>query len=157
MQLCHCNLSPQGDGNLMSSPPMTKSVRLQFIPARGRKLFAGLLGVCSQRNCNLSPQGDGNLLLSITFAPLSLQFIPARGRKLCAFCVISGNQNCNLSPQGDGNITGKSPSIVRNIAIYPRKGTETYGTNLVEHVVHHCNLSPQGDGNHILASIAFSR
>ena len=35
-------------------------------------------------------------------------------------------RHCNLSPQGDGNHPTEGLTLAQKIAIYPRKGTETF-------------------------------
>ena len=46
----NCNLSPQGDGNLLQSPSVHHRQQLQFIPVRGQKSTSAT-GVCQQRRC----------------------------------------------------------------------------------------------------------
>ena len=118
-----CNISPQGGENRSTfkviicsmhciyprkgtetcgNPPKPPGNRLQFIPARGRKLIVVLHRDCVsqiaiyprkgtetglsarllalQWDCNLSPQGDENR---------------------STFKVIICSMHCNLSPQGD--------------------------------------------------------
>ena len=101
-----------------------QSLPLQFIPARGRKLFAPLQYSRIQ-DCNLSPRGDENqrrphqdpgrplqfipargrkpICSMVNHSGLTLQFIPARGRKLsnCSYQLLPSH--CNLSPRGDEN------------------------------------------------------
>ena len=76
-----CNLSPQGDENVLARANRSDMSTLQFIPARGRKLVG----------------------LVIEVQAVLLQFIPARGRKLFLIDDDAVTVDCNLSPQGDGN------------------------------------------------------
>lgn len=59
-----------------------------------------------------------------------LQYIPARGRRRISVIVhVCEIGNFSFSPRGDGNsITIAAMSEYTAIAIYPRKGTETYHT-----------------------------
>ena len=98
-----------------------------------------------------------------------LQFIPARGRKQVHAPHAFHQLGCNLSPRGDGNKPRFDRKIVqRQVAIYPREGTETRSHRSARkagwlqfipargrkhlHFSHSftskgCNLSPRGDGN----------
>ena len=177
-----CNLSPRGDGNTISCPGFfgnTKGVatypregtetklifgdflqvvRLQLIPARGRKLIIVRKAVrikalqlipargrkLLQRfknvfciSCNLSPRGDGKWIVPKEFHWRNmLQLIPARGRKQRFF--FAGHivrYRCNLSPRGDGNFP---PSFLTWFHVS-------------------CNLSPRGDGNGTAPETELSR
>ena len=66
------NLSPQGDGNFSLSQFIRLSSKLQFIPARGRKL------------CALPAAHDAVLL----------QFIPARGQKSTSATGVCQQRRC---------------------------------------------------------------
>ena len=97
--------------------------KLQFIPARGRKLLDGrALDVAF--DCNLSPRGDGNSRAAATGSTEPNCNLPPQGDgNSFRILFVFGVTNCNLSPQGDGN--GSNSSFPQNHS--------------------HCNLSPQGD------------
>ena len=146
-QTRRCNLSPRGDGNRISgirTPYVTvaiypregtetrriclpsTAVKLQFIPARGRKHESRDRDALDSGGCNLSPRGDGNPRLPASPSrSRRLQFIPARGRKREQDVARVAHLGCNLSPRGDGNDT---------LSALPRASRG-------------CNLSPRGDGN----------
>ena len=122
-----CNLSPRGDGNAKMVPLTIKQLKLQFIPARGRKQngFCRAHGI---RSCNLSPRGDGNSIRPRDVHGYAmLQFIPARGRK----------------PTHQHHWFCRHPPV----AIYPREGTETCSHQRARSIPDCCNLSPRGGGN----------
>ena len=162
--------------------PLTiKQLKLQFIPARGRKQngFCRAHGI---RSCNLSPRGDGNSIRTrdvhgyamLQFIPArgrkhflqrfnkcaavsGLQFIPARGRKQRGDAAGGKRVRCNLSPRGDGNNFKIPHRITVVVAIYPREGTETHpSTSLVLSPSAGCNLSPRGDGNLFTSTRTFN-
>ena len=102
-----------------------QSLPLQFIPARGRKLFAPLQYSRIQ-DCNLSPRGDENQRRPHQDPGRPLQFIPARGRKHTRSQSQSCHSHCNLSPRGDENRREYMAHLHAGcIAIYPREGTKT--------------------------------
>ena len=152
-----CNLSPRGDGNAKMVPLTIKQLKLQFIPARGRKQngFCRAHGI---RSCNLSPRGDGNSIRPRDVHGYAmLQFIPARGRKQRGDAAGGKRVRCNLSPRGDGNNFKIPHRITVVVAIYPREGTETHpSTSLVLSPSAGCNLSPRGDGNLFTSTRTFN-
>ena len=154
-----CNLSPRGDGNAKMVPLTIKQLKLQFIPARGRKQngFCRAHGI---RSCNLSPRGDGNSIRPRDVHGYAmLQFIPARGRKhfLQRFNKCAAVSGLQFIPA-----RGRKPLIqirghngFNHVAIYPREGTETRCHDYPRCTGRSCNLSPRGDGN--VAPLPFQR
>ena len=101
-----CNLSPRGDGNTNKIKNGTKKLKLQFIPARGRKRPRPAHPLEGPHLVAIYPR-EGTETFQNGFhkaAPVRLQFIPARGRKQ------------PLRGRGFGET---------KVAIYPREGTET--------------------------------
>ena len=116
----------EGTKTLMALVFFAVRLKLQFIPARGRKRVGLICGACSI-NCNLSPRGDEN-------------FLPSRTSKCTQLIAIYPRE---------GTKTGKTGrNLPRTaIAIYPREGTKTSDTRYSRSVMTNCNLSPRGDEN----------
>ena len=99
---------------------------MQFIPARGRKLFRPCGAVIPARLQFIPARGRKPAADASPRRTAGLQFIPARGRKLLVFsCFFMILCYCNLSPRGDGNGGQRRQRRGWTIAIYPREGTET--------------------------------
>ena len=164
-----CNLSPRGDGNrngdnlhfvaLVAIYPRegteTKRsfsafilLRLQFIPARGRKHRCSFMKSVL-KGCNLSPRGDGNWMSLRTCKMFWVAIYPREGTEtMSSPSRFSSRICCNLSPRGDGNsrkyrakwashalqfipargrkrASWEAIYSMVSVAIYPREGTET--------------------------------
>ena len=110
-QLCYFNLSPQGDGNTLTSKNHVIIMLFQLIPARGRKRSDASSTLQRRFYFNLSPQGDGNIkYLGHSSLILRFQLIPARGRKLDGVDAVR--------------------ELV-NISTYPRKGAKNSASKMV--------------------------
>ena len=147
-----------------------KTVKLQLIPARGRKLQAVVI-LAQLMALQLIPARGRKLVLAFSILLASLlQLILARGRKPPsqreegAYTVVAtypreGTETnktvpawwflwgCNLSPRGDGNAVGRAAFHAVEVATYPREGTETRQRSGTSSMVIRCNLSPRGDKN----------
>ena len=113
MAVPHCNLSPQGDGNPIGRKGKYEQWHCNLSPQGDGNLacFAAVASVC---NCNLSPQGDGNGLIS----------------RHGYF-----HRDCNLSPQGDGN----TPNMLRarffiRLQFIPARGRKPFVVSPVVHL-----------------------
>ena len=84
----HYNLSPQGDGNFGAIRVSNKTTRLQFIPARGRKLCMRL-GRILRSGITIYPRKGTETFVAILYTSFTFYY--------------------NLSPQGDGNVFRYSP------------------------------------------------
>ena len=105
------NLSPQGDGNTLTSKNHVIIMLFQLIPARGRKRSDASSTLQRRFYFNLSPQGDGNIkYLGHSSLILRFQLIPARGRKLDGVDAVR--------------------ELV-NISTYPRKGAKNSASKMV--------------------------
>ena len=167
---CCCNLSPRGDGNdevniaqvggiVATYPregtetrrrhPLREGLRLQLIPARGRKRELPLTR-SSWSRCNLSPRGDGNSQAAIAVSYnrrvatypregtetlstsckvsnfLKLQLIPARGRKLGRKLLFNIVKALQLIP-ARGRKRRDSASFCRTsqLQLIPARGQKT--------------------------------
>ena len=108
-----------------------QSLPLQFIPARGRKLYILVRPGTLYRLQFIPARGrkpryfeDWAEMLELQFIPargrkhskttflvvlIILQFIPARGRKRKKSVNVSSSADCNLSPRGDENRSNCNP------------------------------------------------
>ena len=71
---------------------------------------------------------------------------PSRGRKTSVVCPCFLISN-EFPARGRKQPVNPPRSLLHDITIYPRKGTETRAYPLPHPACSHCNLSPQGDGN----------
>ena len=140
-----CNLSPQGDGNSVPTCICDSSLRLQFIPARGRK--------------PISPEKIGRIV--------NIAIYPRKGTETRHPRIYQPRQCIAIYPR-KGTETCPNIRIYLDslLAIYPRKGTETWreqrkgaarllqfipargrkpGILAVSFQHGNCNLSPRGD------------
>lgn len=103
-------------------PPVTQILKLQLIPARGRKPSTG--------------NSDNS--------PVLLQFIPVRGRKLVRPAV----NRCNVGTipvRGRKLTTHGANAQTATLQFIPARGRKLHVQVKHAHLFHNCNLSPQGD------------
>ena len=120
----YCNLSPRGDGNICHLP-LWQGMRLQFIPARGRKRRKPSRRIWREALQFIPARGRKlrSVLFLMTYG--LLQFIPARGRKPELSRVKCPPQIAIYPREGTETSREKRRFSGEMIAIYPREGTET--------------------------------
>ena len=97
------NLSPQGDGNPVTSGSMHFRRVISTYPRKGT---------------------ETNMILYLLVHLRIISTYPRKGTETCNSVFSSIIKNFNLSPQGDGNITYSSYASFSSISTYPRKGTK---------------------------------
>ena len=119
------NSSPRGDGNGACEQNNPVIIRLQLIPARGRKRVMRCGGAGLPLLQLIPARGRKRRTQRARSNCRSLQLIPARGRKPRWTMARHSGANYNSSPRGDGNDPQHTLATAASITTHPREGTET--------------------------------
>ncbi len=156
---------PRKGTETCGNPPKPPGNRLQFIPVRGQKFLPVVPPVTQILKLQLIPaRGRKPSTGNSDNSPVLLQFIPVRGRKRCipttyqshvSTIPVRGRKlvrpavnRCNVGTipvRGRKLTTHGANAQTATLQFIPARGRKLHVQVKHAHLFHNCNLSPQGD------------